>query len=48
MKPKKLGMAHAPSGPGAPKPIRISKGGITNIGRVGKSSFGFGRVQKHG
>lgn len=35
-------MPHAASGPGGPKPVRINKGGITNIGRV-KSGFGFGK-----
>lgn len=40
---KKMGMPHAASGPGGPKPVRINKGGITSIGRIAKGGFGFGK-----
>lgn len=49
MKAPQLKSLRHQRGPGGVKPIHMKLGGLTNIGRVGKISFGFGgKVNKHG
>jgi len=39
---------HTQRGPGTRKPVRIPKGGVTSLKRMGQISFGFGgRVRQY-